>query len=531
MKKSAIVYDKWLSSLGGGEVVACDIAKILADNGYSVTFVAGKIVDKDLIKNKLGIDLSKIELIEIWSDEAKIKQISKNKDLFINTSFLDYTYGNAKKNIYYTHFPKEPYNTIGEMLFVKFLAPIVTKFINPLEMMSDLELTSIVVNKENEHAKLLPAYILKNENRIAVSYLTKNKTHIIEFSIIIGSFTLSILKSLKIFFEEAKIVNQIFEIDHHHNRINFRYEIFPASNTAYLNLNILNGRTLTEEDKIFLLYPKTRVRSLYEPIFSAIYNKIYNKLRAGIFSDPLERLKSYKVILANSSFTQKWIRSYWYRESKLLYPPVDLLFHKYKISNIKKKKWICSVGRFFMLGHGKKQEILIKAFKKFYDLGYKDWELHLCGGVGTEESSTKFLEKLRSEINGYPIYFHLNVPRSEIEKVLLNSKIYWHATGFGENENISPIKFEHFGIAPIEAISAKCIPILFNGGGLRETIFESGFNNRNLYKSIDQLIENTIYFINSPDKIDWAMVFRNINSKFSLQAFKTSLLNMLNEDK
>lgn len=531
MKKSAVVYDKWLRSLGGGEVVACNIAKILTENGYSVTFVAGKLVDKETIRNKLGIDLTKVNFVEIWSDEAKIKKISKGKDLFVNTSFLDYTYGNSKKNIYYTHFPKEPYNTIGEMIFVKFMAPIVTKFINPLEMMNDLEITSTVVNKENEHAKLLPAYILKNENRIAISYLIKNKLQVIEFSLILDSFTQSLLQSLKIYFEEARIIDQKFEIDHNRNRINFHYVITPFSSTAYLNIKISDKKVLSDEDKIFLLYPKTRVRSLYEPIFSAIYHRINNKLRAGIFSDPLERLKSYQLILANSSFTQKWIRNYWYRESQILYPPVELMFHKYKSSNIKKKKWICSVGRFFMLGHGKKQEILIKAFKKFYDLGYKDWELHLCGGVGTEESSAKFLEKLRSEINGYPIYFHLNVPRSEIERVLLNSKIYWHATGFGENENIYPIKFEHFGIAPIEAISAKCIPILFNGGGLRETIFESGFNNRNLYKSIDQLIENTIYFINSPDKIDWAMVFRNINSKFSLQAFKTSLLNILNEDK
>lgn len=519
MKKTAVVYDKWLRSLGGGEVVACNIAKILADNDYSVTFIAGKKVDKEVIRNKLNIDLSKVTLVEIWSDEAKIKQLSKDKDLFINTSFIDYTYGSAKKNIYYTHFPKEPFNSIGELLFAKLLLPLVTKFLNPLEMISDLEITSV---KNNE-----PAYELKEKNKIAISYLKKDRPHTVEFSLLLGCFSQSLLSALKISFDEAKIIDRKVYIDHHHNQVNFKFTIKPLSNTAYLEIDIIRPKKLAGEDQIFLLYPKTKVNSPYEPFSKIIYQKISNKLRAGVFSSPLERLKSYQIILANSVFTQKWIKNYWERDSKILYPPVDLIFNKHKTYRPKKKKWICSVGRFFMLGHGKKQEILIRAFKKFYDLGYNDWELHLCGGVGSEESSLEFLEKLKSEVKDYPVFFHLNVPRSEVEKILLNSKIYWHATGYGEDERKNPIKFEHFGIAPIEAMSAKCMPVLFNGGGLRETIFAAGFNDKNLFSSVNQLVENTIYNINEQALIDWDEIFQNINSKFSLKAFEKKLMEII----
>ncbi|MFA5933014.1 MAG: glycosyltransferase [Microgenomates group bacterium] len=525
MKKNAVVYDKWLRSLGGGEVVACNIAKILADNGYEVTFIAGKKVDKEIIKNKLSIDLSKVSMVEVWTDEAKVKQLSKDKDLFINTSFLDYTYGIAKKNIYYTHFPKEPYNTIGEMLFTKFLFPLVVNFINPFEMFSDLEMTTVIKTVEDSE----PAYLLKENNKVAISYLQKNKIHVIEFSLFLSSFSQSLMRDIKIYFEEANIRSREVFIDHNHNQINFRFKIKALSSTAYLGIEILKSQLAVKDDQVYLLYPKIKIRNVYESVFKVIYNKINNKLRSGVFSNPLERLGSYQLILANSSFTQKWIKNYWKRESTILYPPVELLFHKYNLDNQKKKKWICSVGRFFMLGHGKKQEILIKAFKKFYDLGNNDWELHLCGGISTEESSLDFLERLKSEVNGYPVYFHLNVSRSEIERILLNSKIYWHATGFGENEDTSPIKFEHFGIAPIEAMSAKCIPILFDGGGLRETIYKAGFNERNLFKSINELVENTIYHIDHAGELDWTGIFSRIDSEFSLDAFRKKFLSILQE--
>ena len=48
-----------------------------------------------------------------------------------------------------------------------------------------------------------------------------------------------------------------------------------------------------------------------------------------------------------------------------------------------------------------------------------------------------------------------------------------------------PIKFEHFGIAPIEAISAGCIPVLFNGGGLNEIVGLLGYNkNLHLFQAL-----------------------------------------------
>jgi hypothetical protein len=37
--KTAVIYDKWLSGLGGGEVVACTMARMLKDEGWKVIFI------------------------------------------------------------------------------------------------------------------------------------------------------------------------------------------------------------------------------------------------------------------------------------------------------------------------------------------------------------------------------------------------------------------------------------------------------------------------------------------------------------
>jgi len=45
---------------------------------------------------------------------------------------------------------------------------------------------------------------------------------------------------------------------------------------------------------------------------------------------------------------------------------------------------------------------------------------------------------------------------------------------------------EHFGITPVEAMAAGCVPIVYRGGGLTETVTkDSGFT----WKTIDELIK------------------------------------------
>lgn len=520
----AVVYDKWLHTLGGAEVVAVIIAQILKDLHYQVTFISGREVSKEIIKEKFNIDLNGINFLQVWNDELALKQAVKDQDLFINISFMDYSRGFAKRNLYYANFPTKTYSGINGMIFNYLILPIAAKLLMPIEAVSAID-AQIIINEE-------PVYLLKEENKYAFSNLKENSIQIIEFTLHLQNFSKILIENIKIELENGFILDQFIKVDHEKNLLHYYLKFKPETNTVYLNLKINNqteGLTNLEKGEVYLLYPKIRLRKLSAFFLNNIFDRLIVRLRAGVFVNILGRLKTYQLILTYSEFAQGWIKNYWKRDAVVLSPPVPLLSNQYKKMKYKKRNWICSVGRFFTLGHGKKQEVLVDAFKKLYDQGKNDWELHLVGGLGDEPSSLEFFKYLKENAKDYPIFFHINASRNEVEEVYLKSKIYWHATGFGEDENYQPIKFEHFGIAPVEALSAGCIPILFDGGGLREIAKTTGLSpDRNLFHSIDQLLENTIFFQNEKNqKFDWDLIFKEIDLNYSVEAFKKRFTKLI----
>lgn len=519
MKKTAIVYDKWLSTLGGGEVVACNFAKTLIDEGYQTIFACGKKVDPKLIKEKLGIDLSKAEFVEVWNDEIKLKELSKDKDVFVNTSFMDYCTGLAKKNFYYTSFPTGSSSNIKKIISSKILFPLLGRYIKPIEFIIEPKFSKT----ENKNS----LYLIGKETRLAFSLLKINKKYNLKFFVYLPNFSKSNLDSINFKIENCNIQKQNILVNHYSNKIEFTVTIKPKSSTIYLSISDLNF----QNNEAYLISPNISTSSLIDKVTKPFYQKFNSYLRAGIFTNPEARMKKYDIVFANSEYTKYWISKYWQKESVVLYPPVDLIFKNNQINFDQKKNYICSVGRFFTKGHGKKQEIMIEAFKKMCDLGCKNWELHLAGGIGNEPTSLEYIEKIKDLTKGYPIIFHFNVSRQEIVNLYLSSKIYWHAAGFGEDKTKYPIKFEHFGITPIEAMSAGCIPVLYNGGGLPETTKIMGLDpSIHLFNSIDELVINTQNLIKNKTKLDFESIFKIIDSNFSKESFMKKYKNFIKDD-
>ena len=496
MAKTAIVYDKWLSSLGGGEVVACNIAKTLSENGYQTTFVSGKYIDPVVIKNKLGINLSNIKIIEIWNDEIKLRELSRKADVFFNTSFIDYSYPQAKQNIYYTFFPTKADDNPKGAFITKFVLPLSTFFITPRETIS----------------------VHKSVTKYAFYYLIPNKTYSLNFKISLSNFSKLNLETFKYSLQNSNLISTKIFVNHFKNIVTFNLKFAPKSSTVFLTIN----NPIWQEISI----SPPEIDSLFStiPFYHLIQNRLNTKLRAGLYDNKIDRINKYQNILATSTYTQKWIKKYWHRDATVLYPPVDLLNIDKKI---KKKNQILSVGRFFTLGHSKKQEIMIYAFKKMCDRGLKNWELHLAGGLTSDTSCQEFVTRLKQDAQGYPIIFHFNKSRKEIEKLYQESKIYWHAAGFGIDPNRYPIKFEHFGITPIEAISAGCIPILFNGGGLSEVVDLLKLDRKvHLFSSVDQLIANTNTVIQQKIKLPTDISLQ-LKKLFSIERFNQELIKTI----
>jgi len=140
---------------------------------------------------------------------------------------------------------------------------------------------------------------------------------------------------------------------------------------------------------------------------------------------------------------------------------------------------------------------MIRVFKQLYDENktLHDWEYHLVGGVSSSIKDQSYLNKCQREANGYPIYFHVNVPFRVLKESYERCKVYWHATGLGENENKHPECMEHFGTTTVEAMSAGCVPVVINKGGQPEIVRNmiDGF----LWDSTEELKKYTFELVNN----------------------------------
>jgi glycosyltransferase involved in cell wall biosynthesis len=179
------------------------------------------------------------------------------------------------------------------------------------------------------------------------------------------------------------------------------------------------------------------------------------------------------------------VQARWSSESEIHYPAVGL--RDWNVSH-PKQKIILSVGRFFSedYGHSKRQLQLVTAFKSLVDQGMSGWRLVLVGGCDAQNRD--YALNVKRAAVGLPIDVILNADHETLDEQFKRASIYWHATGLGMDLDAHPEKAEHFGIAPVEAMSAGCIPILFDNGGTAELIEDgiSGFAFQNLKELVDK---------------------------------------------
>lgn len=199
----------------------------------------------------------------------------------------------------------------------------------------------------------------------------------------------------------------------------------------------------------------------------------------------------YTFIIANSQFTVKWLEKRWnLQPTFMLYPPVEMATVK-----VPKEKIILAVGQ-WEAGGTKKQIELIKAFRSLladYPEQLQGWRLVLVGSSIPKNPYLKTVENLLKQGSG-AIELKVNAGLEEVKSLYAKASIFWHACGLGE---VNPQRFEHFGMATVEAMQNCCAPIVFNGGGQPEIVENgrSGF----LFNSVEELCYHSHQLIVNPD--------------------------------
>jgi glycosyltransferase involved in cell wall biosynthesis len=474
--KTAAVYDRWLSTLGGGEQVAFSLARMLSDLEYKTTILTHRKVDIKKAIAKLQIDPKDISieyLPELPSNE--ISAYTEKYDVFVNTSYLDFFPNRAKLGILSVFFPNKIYLTPLEYIKRALVIPSARRlFIYPTRFENFLF-------DEYAHKKI---YKWLNKES---SILFNDSIHNLTINLFFQALALSVLETIRFYVDDK----EIFPVGRHLNhKINICSFTFHHKINRGQRFRIVLPKTVHAE-KVALVGMKIKSpRYFFYNLFKSYFPKWEMRLHGGPGVTKRSTLCSYDKIMTISDFSKKWIKKYWGLQSDVLYPTVNVSDFK---PAVKKKNWIIHVGRFFVTGHSKKQLDLVKIFVKMQnEYGMKDWELHFVGSVHEGESHQRYFNQVKHQAEGYPVHFHTDISSKELKKLLALSKIYWHATGLDEDEKTQPILFEHFGITTVEAMASGCVPVVINAGGQKEIVTkESGF----LWNTREELMKDTYALI------------------------------------
>ncbi len=476
-KKTAGIYDRWLSTLGGGEQVAFAYAQTLKELGYSVTLLTHKKVDVQEAETKMGISLSEIKIEYLMEASSEtLSGVSEKFDVFINTSHLDYFANRSNFGILSVFFPGilklSVYEYLKRALFVPSFRRL---FIYP----SRYEGFAY-----DQHIKGKIYKWLSKESSIVF----KESVQEFKISLYFETFSLSVIDEIEFHFDDKVVPTVTRSMNKNSNVISYTFTCPDTIRKCTIKLpnNDYSARVALTS----LTIPN--VRYVLYNMFKKAFPIWEMRLHGGPGITRTSDLESYHKIVTISEFCKKWIKNYWALDSDILYPPVNTEnFYSAK----RKKNYILHVGRFFITGHSKKQLELVKLYKHMVNkYNLEDWELHFVGSVEEGENHHQYFSSVQKEATGYQVFFHNKMSFSQLRELFSQSKIYWHATGLGEEEERNPVAFEHFGITTVEAMASGCVPVVINAGGQKEIVTaNSGFcwnTPKDLITYTMQLIKN-----------------------------------------
>lgn len=237
----------------------------------------------------------------------------------------------------------------------------------------------------------------------------------------------------------------------------------------------------------------------------------------------LSKTKRHSTLtLTNSQFVHDTLLKNFGIRSKVLYPPIN----DFNDPTISKGQSILSVGRIFRgLYNEKRYDVLTKAFRELYPM-IPGWEYHIVGSISSDRKSAAHLEELKESNRGYPVFFHINVTNEQLKSFYNNATIYWHGAGFGVDEEQQPEATEHFGMSVVESMTAGCIPVIVNKGGLKEIVSSDvdGF----LWETTNDLAEQTLHIVrvDEGERRSLAIEARKKSRKFSVESFDKRVVEL-----
>ncbi|HST65339.1 MAG TPA: glycosyltransferase [Mycobacteriales bacterium] len=458
----AAIYDRYWHSMGGGERHSGMIAEVLSKDGVEVDLLGHSPVDRDELADHLGLDLSRCTMRTVPDKgDAYVSALSAEYDLFVNATYMSVVVPQSRHAAYLCFFPT-PFDhdlSAWRRTAIRVLGPQLSAYREHLAMRWGTGWFP------HEGGRLRQWTWTNGE---AVLYLEPGPPRTVQFDL--GRPGMTEPEELVIEDDSGVVATLTATQD-------FRRHVVELPNSMDgTEVRFRSGTTVPgPDDSRSLGVAVSRMRLAGSTgrgpraLLATRFPWLMRDLRGQEF------LGGYDTVLANSEYTQRWIRRMWESDSDVLYPPIQV---DEFTPRAEREKVVLSVGRFFEpgLGHSKRQLEMVQMFGQMVKDGRLDgWSMTVLGGC--EESNRPYLETVISAADGLPITIIPNAPRSTVEQAMETASVFWSATGFGEDEEKAPWAQEHFGMTTAEAMSGGCVPVVIDRAGQREIVHdgEDGF--------------------------------------------------------
>jgi glycosyltransferase involved in cell wall biosynthesis len=489
------VYNRFWRTGGGAETYGAAVAQVLARH-HDVDLLGPDDVDLDALAERLRLDLTGVGMVVLRDRPGAVHKASRAYDLFVNVSFMSDDDAGGRHNLYITHFPARSARDLStaQRAAIRVLGPLVRaqavdtawgKGFFPREragrpriFWSGPEASFFV---EARADRPVPVRMVLRRRRPAAAgpaavQVTVDGEPAAAVTLDAGANALDRRRGVPIVVTVPTRPTPV------------EVEVKVTSTTF-----VPADHGLGDDDRelgvaLSTLHTGDRLRDRLGASLGAFFPFLYRPLPNKNFLD------SYDTLIANSEFTQGWIRRWWGREATVLYPPVRL--H----DPGEKAPIILGVGRFFApkAGHSKKQKELVQAFRALVDRGGADgWSLHLVGGCS--EADRPYLDEVLAAAEGLPVEVHVDAPGAELADLYARASVFWHAAGLGEDVEDDPNRQEHFGISIVEAMSAGAVPVVLGQAGPAE-IVQPGTSGRH-FTDLDDLVDQTVALVADPAEL------------------------------
>lgn len=199
------------------------------------------------------------------------------------------------------------------------------------------------------------------------------------------------------------------------------------------------------------------------------------------------RIRSFDRVITYSDFAAGWA-SRRFREFGIIDPPAIEVIHP----SVRTERGVLpatkpanpapgavsvvNVGRFFVGGHSKRQDIFLDIIEMANRLADRPIHGTLIGTGFDNPDSVAFLKNVQARAReSGRVRVILGASHGELMDELAAADIYLHCAGYDVPADVFPERLEHFGITIVESIFAGCYPVLYDAGGPGEILRKGGF--------------------------------------------------------